>query len=148
MKRRKFISIAAVGSAVIAIPTIGFSSNAFFKQAVTSIIHRELGYLKLDEQGVNKFVDDFTVETNSRSLSSSQKMKMKVGSEYLFPGSVDTTLVKDRIVTLFLLSSDFFINKMNEKRTVQYIGLFDSNKKPCTNPFSHLYYPQHHQTSV
>lgn len=146
MKRRKFISIAAVGSAVIAIPSIGLSSNAFFKQAVTSIIHRELGYLKLDEQGVKKFVNDFADQTNAGSISSSQKMKMKVGTEYLFPGSVDTTLVKDRIITSFLLSSDFFINKMNEKRTVQYIGLFDSSKKPCTNPFSHLYYPQQNQT--
>ena len=142
MKRRKFITIAALGSAVVALPAIGFSSNTFFKQAIASIVQRELHYLKLDEQGVKKFVDDFADEINAGALSRAQKIKMKVGTEYLVPGSIDKSQVTDRIVTLYLLSSDFFMNKMDEKRTVKYVGMYDTYKRACSNPFSHTYYPQ------
>ena len=45
-----------------------------------------------------------------------------------------------QLVTAYLLSSDFFQNKMDEKRTIKYVGLYDPYSRPCSHPFSHIHY--------
>jgi hypothetical protein len=41
----------------------------------------------------------------------------------------------------YLLSTDFFRNKMDESRIVKYIGFYNPYQMPCTNPFSSTFYP-------
>ncbi len=140
MKRRKFITLVGLGSAAVALPSFTFNSDAFLKNAISAILYRELDYLKLDKEGVIKFTEDFTKKINSYSFGRSKKMRARIGSEYLFPGSVEKEQSSNLITTTFLLASDFFTSQMNESKTIKYIGLYDAYNRPCANPFSHLYY--------
>ena len=44
---------------------------------------------------------------------------------------------EERIVTNYLLSSDFFVNGADESRTVRYLGFYDP-LRACSNPFARL----------
>jgi hypothetical protein len=47
-----------------------------------------------------------------------------------------------QLVSAYLLSSDFFQNKMDETRIVKYVGLYDPYTRPCSHPFSHVHYTE------
>lgn len=141
MKRRKFLTIAGISATALALPVVAINSNAFFKQAVVSVITRQLNYLNLDKKGVEQYAEDLTREMQNFSFERAKKIRVKVGSEYLFPGSLSKMDVEDGFLSNFLLSTDFFTNKMDETMLVKYNGLFHGYKKPCSNPFSHFYYP-------
>ena len=64
--------------------------------------------------------------------------EMKIKAHYYFnvQSTSSKALVKD-----FLQATDFFYNKMDESKEVKYTGLYNVYQKPCSNPFSHYFYP-------
>lgn len=132
MKRRKFLAIAGIGGVVAALASFKFLNDPFDKVA-KGIIKSELDYLTLDEEGLDKFVADYT-----RLKDRNYKLTMKGYS--LFGINSSRSGKVHQLVSAYLLSSDFFQNKMDEKRTVKYVGLYDPYTRPCSHPFSHAYY--------
>ena len=134
MLRRNFLKLTGLGAgALVALPMFGFATTSY-EDAVAGIINKEIGYLKLDQKGLDKFIQDFAKDKN-------EKERLKVRSLYLLgvePGKSDTIR---GIVTAYLFSTDFFMNKMDETKPVNYIGLNTPYTRPCAHPFSFLYYP-------
>lgn len=132
MKRRKFITIAAIGGVVSGLASLKFITHPF-ESVAKGIIKSELNYLKLDEDGLDRFVADY-----SRLKDRNYKLTMKGYS--LFGINSSRSGKVHQLVSAYLLSSDFFQNKMDETRTIKYIGLYDPYSRPCSHPFSHVHY--------
>lgn len=130
MKRRKFLTIAGLGGALLGAGAFAFT----FQNAVERIIINELSFLKLDKDGVARFVADYT-----KSMPSKAKLMLK---GYSFLGlSTRKSQKINSLVNAYLLSTDFFMNKMDESKTIKYIGLYDPYQRPCAHPFSSSQYP-------
>jgi hypothetical protein len=107
---------------------------------VAVIVFKRLDYLKLDEQGVRQFARDYA----ARHLISEGKLRMVAAAGLLYthlPISGASFLTsgihhgEDRIVTKYLLSTDFFQSGADESQTVQYLGFYDP-LHGCGNPFA------------
>ena len=123
MKRRQFLWAFAglvVGAGFTAGSSVTNSSEA---QGVVAIIFKRLGYLKLDRQGVLQFARDYTKQHlmsagKLRALSAVRKLYLWVPQAWFNSLMPDIPLREERIVTTFLLSSDFFPSA-DEQRTVR-----------------------------
>lgn len=134
MKRRKFLMIAGIGGAVAAITGFKFIATSF-EDAAIALIKDELDFLKLDHEGVVKFVKEF-----SKNKDKHYRLTMR---GYSFIGIDSTRSGKvGQMLTAYLLSTDFFMNNMDESKKVKYVGLYDPYMRPCTHPFSHFQYPE------
>jgi hypothetical protein len=132
MKRRKFLTIAGAGSAA-AILSFTFVSYDF-ETVATRLITKELSFLRLDRAGVARFVSDY-----SKNKNTSYRLIVK-GYSLLGIRSSQSGKIR-QLVSSYLLSTDFFANRMDEQRTVRYVGLYDPYTRPCAHPFSHVHYP-------
>ena len=130
MKRRKFLTIAGIGGVIAAVASGKFLTTSF-EDSISSLIQDELSFLKLDEQGLKDFSNDY-------ALTVSRKFKLIVKGYSLLGISAQRSGKVHHLVSTFLLSSDFFINRMDESRVIKYVALFDPYLRPCTHPFSHL----------
>lgn len=128
--------LLGVGTGSVVIPASFYFFSPTIREYALLLIKRELAYLKFAEGSVEKYVGDF-FESAQNDLMSKLKWKamyfVRVGTEQ------STTL--SELVKYFLLSTDFFINKMDEQRIVHYLGLYNPYKSPVPNPFSFTLYP-------
>lgn len=128
--------------AAAVVPPAALNVHSVMSSTVQSIVKRELHYLKIDPKGLALFSDDYIRYIGQFPLLGQQKFRMSIAGEYLLNKNTQNSTIVEGIVKRFLLSSDFFITRMDESKTVKYLGLHDKNKAPCFNPFSHIYYPQ------
>jgi hypothetical protein len=140
MQRRKFLTLLGLGATTaVVVPTVGFASVSA-KEAAVNIIMREFSYLVLDKQGVEKFVDNYL-----ESDTFTPHLDVKLKSYYRLGIRSNRSSVINRITNKYLLSTDFFINNMDEDKEVKYLGFYNPHRSPCANPFSNLY---HHPKDV
>jgi hypothetical protein len=135
MRRRNFLKIAGAGTAAVAALPAGWYVATSVPEAAAGIITREFSYLKLDPKGVARFVDDYLKDP----LSGYTPAKIK--AYYALRTGSDASMMVADLTRKYLLSSDYFTNKMDENRTVQYLGFYNPYRSPCANPFSSLHYP-------
>ena len=145
MKRRKFIGFMAL--ALAGIGAGGYLFYERFDAVARKIIIKDTASLKIAPEEYEKFFRDAVRnKTWSRMLPSSHLQMIKwhyyldnrlVGLPYASSYEIN----RSKIVGAFLLSTDFFQNKMDASRPVKYTQLFNPYFAPCSNPFSNLYYP-------
>jgi len=133
MKRRKFITIAGVGALVTAVASGKFLTTSF-EDSAESIIRRELNFLKLDDAGLRAFTKDY-------SALKDRNFKLIVKSYGLLGVGSGRSGKIHQMVSTYLLSTDFFTNKMDESRAIKYVGIFDPYRRPCAHPFTSPQYP-------
>jgi hypothetical protein len=137
MRRRTFLLSTAVvlGGAVAWRYAAGRDQSAIAK-----VLYKKLPYLRLDEDGVSRFAGDIA----SKGIVSSFRLHVIDAADGLYthhPLSPDSRLGRlirhgeDRVVTQYLMSSDFFINGADKNRTVRYLGYYDP-LVACNNPFA------------
>jgi hypothetical protein len=137
MKRRYFLLSGLAGACGLAGWRFASSSD---QAAVAKVVHKRLSYLKLDPAGVQQFARDLTA---TRIISSARLHFIDaVGPLYTRPAlsgdnRLDNTIRhgEDRVVTLYLLSSDFFQHGADESRIVSYLHYYDP-LIACGNPFA------------
>jgi hypothetical protein len=115
-----------------------------FEARIAAVLHRRLDYLRLDPDGVRRFARDQVAAVYGKKVPTWNRLK------YHFLSAVAPSFTRyyrstdhrsrlerleDGMVTTFLLSSDFFLNKADESRIVQYIAYYDPSR-PCQNPFA------------
>jgi hypothetical protein len=137
MKRRVFlISAAAAVGTVIGWRLTGSRQQA----AIAKVLYKRLDYLKLDAGGVRRFAEDLS----SRKVISSLRLRILDAAGELYTGAtpaaggrIDRALRhgEDRIVTQYLISSDFFTHGADKTRTINYFGYYDP-LVACNNPFA------------
>ena len=133
MKRRTFITVATLGTGIIALGTAKFLITPF-EETAEKLIIKELSFLKVDQGGVKAFVRDY-----SRVKDRYYRLLVK---GYSLLGITSSQSGKiHQLVTNYLLSTDFFSNQMDESRTIKYVELYNPYLRPCVHPFTHRRYP-------
>ena len=119
-----------------------------FNQMVKKMILEDLDGLKLDGTVIDKYLQAIESGDHWDKIFNGWKKKEFIRIHYLLekgplnlPYSNKYRHYRSDIIGNFLLSTDFFINKMDESKEISFIGLFDPYTRPCSNPFSNLYYP-------
>ncbi len=138
---RRHVLLGFSGLAVSCALTAGIvASGASDVAGVVAIILKRLGYLELDPQGVGQFAHEYV----SRRMMSGGKLLALSAAKPLYDHipqpwfdalTPRLPYAEDRLVTAFLLSSDFFPDA-DERRTVRYQGFFDAQLRG--NPFARL----------
>ena len=138
MRRRAFI-LSGVGVAA------GVATWQFVRMndpaVIEMVVRRRLDYLTLDSEGLRRFAGDLAglrviSRAKMRVLSgiSALYTRVELSSGHNGP-AYSLRHGEDRIVSSYLISSDFFINGSDESRVVRYLGLLDP-LKACGNPFA------------
>lgn len=138
MRRRKFLQLAGLGSVVLALPSIALYSTSP-EDAAVGIILNELNFLKLERKGVEQFVTDYYKWSG---IHKRLRMRLTTKANYFFKIDSDQSDIVRNLINTYLISTDFFQNKMDESRVIKYVGRYNPYKTPCANPFSAIYYPQ------
>ncbi len=113
------------------------------RSAIIMVLRKRLWFLQLDEEGVQQFATDLA----ALGVVSEPKLKMIQATAPLyrridFTGrhSVAMTLRhgEERIVSTYLMASDFFLNGADESKVVRYVRLYQpaKNLDACSAPFS------------
>ena len=139
--RRQFLALGIAGLTGLVTWRFIRSSD---EDAIIAVLKKRLDYLSLDENGLRVFARDLVAQ----NIISSNKLRVLD-----FAGPVYTQLAltshgnaltrairhgEERIVTQYLLSSDFFQNGADETRKVRYYRYYDParNPRPCSTPFA------------
>lgn len=139
--RRVFLAAAAAGIATVATWRYQRGSE---EDAVIAVLQKRLGYLKLDAQGLRAFARDLV---GARIVSAGRLRLIAAAAPVYsrldlssYPRVLTHTLRhgEERLVSLYLLSSDFFPNGADETRIVRYRAYYDPVRDPhlCRNPFA------------
>ncbi len=144
MKRRTFVKIGIVlGGFGLA----GALTIPSFKKTVVKILTKETTHLKIDQSAIGQFIQDANKEQYWLQFSLSKKI-MIVGFTYvgflksMLPYYNKYVQYRSQITGRFLLSTDFFLNKMDVAKTIQYKQFYNPYKQPCYSPFSVNFYPE------
>lgn len=109
---------------------------------IISIIRKKLGYLKIDKSELKRFADDFqkTLSKKQRIIGSWSGMLRPLYSLVdiykITPISDKFENIEKYVITIFLLSCDFFRNGADLSREVKYVALYDPYEIGCENPFA------------
>ena len=140
--RRQFLLAATVGG--IAALTPWRFSRGSEEDAVIAVLRKRLDYLMLDELGLRAYARDLV----DRQIVSSTKLRLiEVAAPiytHLDVSSYENVLSQvvrhgeERVASLYLLSSDFFLEGADETRIVRYRSYYDPIHQPraCKNPFA------------
>jgi hypothetical protein len=105
------------------------------------VLRRRLDYLTLDEQGVRRFARDILAKGGLSGAKIHLLTAMRTAYARFPLSSGSNSLAyslrhgEDRIVSTYLISSDFFINGSDATRVIHYLGVLDS-RRACANPFA------------
>jgi hypothetical protein len=143
IKRRTFL-LGGLGVIVVAgLGVIGIGPVAA-RSHVASVVRKRLDFLKLDDAGLHEFAKDQVATLLAKRPTWNRwkyhflviftKQFSQYGG-YSNDNRTRTQRLADDLSTLYLLSSDFFVNGADESRTIQYTGLYDS-LIPCSSPFA------------
>jgi hypothetical protein len=138
MRRRSFLQLLGLGTAAVVVPTVGVSS-ASVENALAGIILNEFHFLKIERKGVEQFVADYYRMTGANKQFF---MNVKTKAYYFLKVDSERSQLVRTLTQLYLMSTDFFQNRMDESKEVKYLGWYNPHKTPCANPFSSIYYPQ------
>lgn len=136
MNRRKFLLWTGIGAGGIIIPTSLYFLSPETKEYAIAFIKKELSFLKLEKGSVEKYMTDYFQQTRNDLL-----LRLKWKTMYYLNTDSSQSNVLFELVKYYLLSTDFFINKIDETLTVRYLGLYSPYTSPFPNPFSFILYP-------
>lgn len=141
MNRRTFLGISAAllasGAAIF-----GISLNSY-SNIIKNVIRTRLGYLKISEEDLDKFAVDYqNVMYKSPAKVLMIDLSYKCSHLNFCQKKIGERLdyFEGYVTHYFLKGSDFFMNGMDESKSVKYISvdMLDPYKSPCYNPFAKL----------
>ena len=115
------------------------------QKVISSMLIRNLEGLNVAPAEIEAYAKD-AARNNALHLSFANTQLLSMHEMYstapfLFPLKKRYARLSTDITSNFLLSTDFFINKMDEHKPVRYSGnVYDMYRSGCANPFSGLYY--------
>lgn len=137
MQRRQFFNVGAGALAALAIWRLSRSDH----EAIAMMLYTRLSYLKLEADGVRRFARDFAARNDLSSTRLHLISALGPAYRHLTNSPVSAHVFsavhhgEERIITNYLIGSDFFINGADENRLVHFLGLLDP-LQACSNPFS------------
>ena len=141
MERRRFLKFIGAGSVLAAVGVLGISS---FDTSIKAMIQEDTKGMNIKEKDVDQFLADAKKEMFWQQYNFTKRgfivAHTWLGLEVL-PYKIKYTQYRSQIVGAFLLSTDFFINKMDPEREINYLTFYNPYKRACASPFSNFYYP-------
>jgi len=147
MHRRKLLKFAALGAAGILVSSGAFVFFEKFDYLARKIVMKDTAMLNIDSTVYDQFFSDVEKQRKWDKLFDKQHKHLLKWHYYIdnplfrLHYASNYQVNRAKIVNTFLLSTDFFVNKMDVSRPIKYRMLFDPFLYPCSNPFSNLYYP-------
>jgi hypothetical protein len=140
--RRKFIIAAII---LITGIFVVFFALLPFERIVLRILKKDLKSLNIRDELFNRFIKEASENGYFSSYNIQKKWLIRIYERLAVNGSFLPYASRYRdyrsqLVGDFLMSTDFFLNEMDEDREIQYIGFYDPYLRPCSNPFSNLFY--------
>jgi hypothetical protein len=138
MRRRTFLVAGAAAVSTFAAWEL-FGANAV--DVIKMMVAKRLDYLTLDPKGVQRFAQDMAaLHVISRPRIQTLSLIKPAYSQFALSSGHGRFAYmlrhgEDRIVSTYLISSDFFINGADESRVVKYMGM-PSPLHACGNPFA------------
>ncbi len=117
---------ATIPPTVAATPTVATTPTPMGPQAqlIADVVREKLDYLTVSDEAMARFASDYL---EKRGMSDEAQAALREGNER------SVTF----LVTLFLMSSDFFWNDADTERVVGYRSYYNPNIA-CSNPFAEL----------
>jgi len=142
MKRETFLKILG-GVAVLG--AVSYIAVPSFEEMLLKVLKADTKGLNIDEKVFTTYLEDYKKENPLRFKSSKQQF---IQASYIFdypfvpnPYKHKYQQFRSLLIGNFLLSTDFFTNKMDLSKKINYVGVYNPHLRPCANPFSYLYYP-------
>ncbi len=148
MNRRTFllssIGIFATASGIWSVKSGYLSGNERKRNTIFTVFEKRLAYLKWDKKEVMDFIQDFMVNIDNQIYIKGKLNKFS----FLYPLYNYTNLLdktpfaskirsfEEKVVTNFLMSTDFFRNGADETKPVKYLFYYDPYAAPCQNPLA------------
>lgn len=142
MKRRTFIKAGVV---LAGIGLAAFFMVPSFKETIAKMLAKTTAQLKIKPDFIDLFIQEATQEQFWAKFSLSKKVLIVIHTNAGFLKSIlpyrnKYLLYKGQITGHFLLSTDFFLKKMDTTQSLTYIGFYNPYKQPCFSPFSSNFY--------
>ncbi len=142
INRRKFIRISLF--VIIGILVLIFALLPF-EYIVRRIIKNDLNSLKFSDDTVDQFIRDGLENGYFSSFELKKRWLIRIYDRLplgwvKFPFEGKYNQYRSQIIADFLLSTDFFLNGMDEQKNINYLGFYNPYSRPCSNPFSNLFY--------
>lgn len=142
MKRRTFIK---AGIALTGLGLLAFFMIPSFKETIAKMLSRTTAQLKINPDFIDRFIQEATQEQLWSKFSRAKKVLIVIHTNFGFFKSIlpyrnKYLLYKGQITGHFLLSTDFFLKKMDTTQSLAYIGFYNPYKQPCFSPFSSNFY--------
>lgn len=109
-------------------------------QVIEAILARRLGHIRTEAKAFSAFSTQYLKarkehEEQLRHLSTAS-LFLHFFSPYSWVGSRHPLRrLENNVVSMFLLSTDFFENGADESRLVKYVAFYDPTAAICRNPF-------------
>jgi hypothetical protein len=143
--RRRFLQVAVGGGVACVGGFAGWRyATATEEDAIVAVLRRRLHFLRLDPPGLQAFAAALV----ARGVVSGHRLRLIAAAGALYRDlpvrPAEGVLAKElqhgeeRVVSLYMLSSDFFVNGADEARSVRYLAFYDPLVDPrgCANPFA------------
>lgn len=146
MKRRNFIGLVTLGTAGALTGGYIFLEN--FEKFARKIIVKDTTSLKVDPAEIDKFMAVAAKKNVWNDLFPFHHKQLIKWHYYInngmftLPYLANYNAYRNKIVMTFLLSTNFFMDKMDESKKVHFTNLYDPYQIPCSNPFSNIFYPE------
>ena len=144
MKRRNFIGLVTLGTAGVLTGSYIFLEN--FEKFARKIIVKDTASLKVDPVEIDKFMAAAAKKNVWNELFPFHHKQLLKWHYYInngmftLPYRANYNDYRNKIVMTFLLSTNFFMNKMDESKEVHFTDLYDPYQILCSNPFSNIFY--------
>ncbi len=110
------------------------------KEVIEAILVRRVGHLRVEPRVFSSFAAEYL---NSRREHEDSLRKLSTVSTLLqffspyawLEGRHPLRRLENNVVSMFLLSTDFFQNGANDRSLVRYVAFYDPTAAVCRNPF-------------
>ena len=145
MKRRtfllSFVGLFATATGIWSVKSGYLSNDERIKKTIFTVFEKHLSYLKWDKTEVMTFIQDFIDHIDNKGYIENKLNKFSLLYPiYNYTNLLDKTPVaskvrsfEEKIITNFLLSSNFFREGADETKPVKYLFYYDPYKAPCQN---------------
>lgn len=142
MKRRKFLGMLSLGAAGTA---VGVATLPGFNKLVKRIIENDTKELNVADGAIDQYLMDAHERKVFDKYNFAKKEFIRIHYFLDFPllpipYRSKYTQYRSEIVGHFLLSTNFFFNKMDTNKVIKYESIYDPYFRPCSHPFSNLFY--------